>query len=381
MTTYFAHSMLVAGKIRRGVLFTVDNGNISAVKTNTKEVSASDYDIELPGLVSPGFIDTQVNGGGGVLFNYDQSLSAIKSMVDGHAQFGTTSLVPTLITDSHKRMQAAADTIASAIEQDMKGIVGIHFEGPHLSVAKKGIHAAHHVRAISDKDLATITRQDIGKVIVTLAAETVSPDEIKDLVSQGVIVSLGHSGATIEQALAAIDAGATGFTHLYNAMSGLSAREPGLIAAALLDERVTSGLIVDLHHVHPYNCKLAFHSIGTKRLMLVTDAMAQVGSELKTLPWLDSTIRRHDTKLTLDDGSLAGSCLDMASAVRNMNEIVSKDLPSVLAMASKTPADFLGLNTIGEIKVGKLANFVLLDEKLHCVASWICGTQVAGTPQ
>lgn len=381
MTVYFAHSMLVDGKIEQGVLFTVDKGTFSALQIKGNELSTDDYDIELHGLVSPGFIDTQVNGGGGVLFNYEQNPNALQSMIDGHAQFGTTSLLPTLITDSNSKMQAAADAVTSAIEQEMSAVVGIHFEGPHLSLAKKGIHSANHVRALCDKDLAIITRKDIGKVIVTLAPETVSTDEIKDLVSQGVTVSLGHSGASIEQTLAAIDAGATGFTHLYNAMSGLSARDPGLIAAALLDDRITSGLIADLHHVHPYNCRLAFQSIGAKRLMLVTDAMAQVGSDLKTLPWLDSTISRHDTKLTLDDGSLAGSCLDMASAVRNMNQIVSNDLPSVLSMASKTPADFLGLSTVGEIKVGKLANFVLLDEELHCVASWICGTQVAGAPQ
>jgi N-acetylglucosamine-6-phosphate deacetylase len=196
-----------------------------------------------------------------------------------------------------------------------------------------------------------------------------------------VIVSLGHSAASLEQAISAIEAGATGFTHLYNAMSGLTAREPGLIAAALLDKRVVSGLIADMHHVHPYNCKLAMQTIGAERLMLVTDAMAQVGSDIDTLPWLDSTITRHGDKLTLEDGSIAGSCLDMASAVRNMFAHVSQDLPSILNMASHTPARFLGFDDRGEIAVGKNADFVLLDNNLSCVASWIEGKQVAGELQ
>jgi N-acetylglucosamine-6-phosphate deacetylase len=194
-----------------------------------------------------------------------------------------------------------------------------------------------------------------------------------------VIVSLGHSAAKLDTVLAAIDAGATGFTHLFNAMSGLTAREPGMIAAALFDKRVSSGLIVDLHHVAPYNCELAYQCIGASRLMLVTDAMAHVGSNLKTLAWLNSQIVRHGDKLTLEDGSIAGSCLDMASAVRNMCGILSgkmalkNALQASLNMASKAPSNFLELKNKGELKVGNQANFVVLGKHQKMKETWING--------
>jgi len=190
-------------------------------------------------------------------------------------------------------------------------------------------------------------------------------------------VALGHSGADIDTVLAAIDAGASGFTHLFNAMSGLTAREPGMIAAALSDTRVICGLIADLQHVHPYNCKLAFNSIGAKRLMLVTDAMAHVGSSTQTISWHGNIITRHGDKLTLENGDIAGSCLDMAGSVKNMHEIVQGQLEDILNMAAKVPAGFIGLNNIGQLRVGKQADFVLLNEQLKCEACWIKGKQVS----
>jgi N-acetylglucosamine-6-phosphate deacetylase len=203
------------------------------------------------------------------------------------------------------------------------------------------------------------------------------------------VVSLGHSGATVEQAFAAIQAGATCTTHLFNAMSGLKARDPGLINIALSDVRVSSGLIVDLHHVHPQNCALAYQCIGAERLMLVTDAMAHVGSELQTLAWLDSTITRIQGKLTLDDGSLAGSCLDMNSAVKNMYDLLKQQprlnnandlLANVLNMASQVPARLLGIEDIGRLKTGNRADFVLLGDNLLIKGCWINGEQVSGDP-
>jgi N-acetylglucosamine-6-phosphate deacetylase len=264
----------------------------------------------------------------------------------------------------------------------MPGIVGIHFEGPHLSLAKKGIHSAMHVRPVSDADLAVITRKNIGKVLVTIAPENVPPDIIKELVNNGVCVSLGHSGADINTVLKAIDAGALCFTHLFNAMSGLTAREPGMISAALSDKRISAGLIADLHHVHPYNCKLAYQCIGPGRLMLVTDAMAHVGSDMQTLPWLDSTITKAQDKLTLDDGSLAGSCLDMASAVENMFTLLSQGMQSseqqlllsdVLNMASTTPANLVGLTHLGKLMPGYQADFITLSQDFKVNDSWIKG--------
>jgi N-acetylglucosamine-6-phosphate deacetylase len=385
MTTYFAKRLFDGLRMHDNMHLVVNAGIISSIKK--AHLSPLTADAELDGLVCAGFIDTQVNGGGGVLFNYEPSISTLVTMMQAHSKYGTTAMMPTLITDSSEVMKAAADAVADAITEGVQGILGIHYEGPNLSKEKRGIHPSDYVRAVSDTDLATFTRSDIGKVLVTIAPENLAPDVITDLVTQGVVVSLGHSGATVEQALGAIQAGATCTTHLFNAMSGLTAREPGLINIALSDVRVTSGLIADLHHVHPQNCALAYQCIGADRLMLVTDAMAHVGSDLQTLPWLDSTITRMEGKLTLEDGSLAGSCLDMNSAVKNMYDLLKQQprwnnaddlLANVLNMASQVPARLLGIEDIGKLKSGNRADFLLLDDNMRLKGCWINGKQVSG---
>jgi N-acetylglucosamine-6-phosphate deacetylase len=385
MTTYCAKQLFDGLQVHDNMHLQVSAGIISSIKP--AHLSSLAADAELDGLVCAGFIDTQVNGGGGVLFNYAPSMATLVTMMQAHSKYGTTAMLPTLITDSSEVMKAAANAVAEAITEAVPGILGIHYEGPNLSKEKRGIHPSNYVRAISDTDLATFTRNDIGKVLVTIAPESLAPDIITDLVNQGVVVSLGHSGATAEQALAAIQAGASSTTHLFNAMSGLTAREPGLINIALSDVRVTSGLIVDLHHVHPQNCALAYQCIGAERLMLVTDAMAHVGSDIQTLAWLDSTITRMDGKLTLEDGSLAGSCLDMNSAVKNMYDLLKQQprwnnaddlLANVLNMASEVPARLLGIQDIGALKLGNKADFVLLDDNMRIKGCWINGKQVSG---
>ena len=383
MTTYFAKRFFDGLHIHHNMHFEVKHGLINHIEK--AKLSAVAADVQLDGLVCAGFIDTQVNGGGGVLFNYEPSLESLVTMMNGHSKYGTTAMLPTVITDSSEVMDAAANAVAEAVAASTSGILGIHYEGPNLSNEKRGIHPSNYVRSISDADLAIFTRADTGKVMVTIAPETVPPDVITDLVNQGVVVSLGHSAATFEQALAAVDAGATCTTHLFNAMSGLTAREPGLINIALCDERLSSGLIVDLHHVHPQNCSLAYQCIGSERLMLVTDAMAHVGSNLQSLPWLDSTITKKDGKLTLDNGNLAGSCLDMSSAVRNMYSLLTQQtrnydsdtvLTNVLNMASRVPASLLGILDRGSLKIGNRADFVVLNDDLFVTGCWLGGTQL-----
>jgi N-acetylglucosamine-6-phosphate deacetylase len=386
MTIYLAKQLFDGQRMRKDMHMNVQQGQIIGIEWALQ--SPWETDITLDGLVSAGFVDIQVNGGGGVLFNDEQTPEALRKIMQGHAKYGTTAMLPTLITDSHKKMQRAAQAVQDAMAMSMAGIVGIHFEGPHLSLAKKGIHPAMQVRAISDADLAIVTRKNIGKVLMTIAPENVPTDVIEDLVKQGVTVSLGHSGADIDTVLSAIDAGAHCFTHLFNAMSGLTARAPGMISAALTDKRVSAGLIADLHHVHEYNCKLAYQCIGPKRLMLVTDAMAHVGCNMQTYPWLNSTITKVGNKLTLDDGSLAGSCLDMASAVKNMYALLSEGavaseqdtvLYDVLNMASASPATLMGLARLGRLIPQHQADFVLLNHDFRVQGSWINGEQVAGT--
>lgn len=371
--TYLPSSLFDGQHIQQNLAITVSHGKIVALCA-PKNISGDI--IKLDGLLSAGFVDVQVNGGGGVLFNNAPSLATLQTMSKAHSSFGTTSMLPTLITDDIAVMQQAANAIADALVSNVAAIKGVHFEGPHLSTAKKGIHSQQHIRHISDRELSVFCRQDLGQVVVTLAPENVPADVIADLVNQGVKVCLGHSNADIEISLKALAAGATGFTHLFNAMSPLMGRAPGMVGAALLDNDSYCGLIVDHHHVHQRCCQLAFKCKGYHKTMLVTDAMAQVGGQLDTLEYFGSQITRHGNKLTLPDGSLAGSALDMASAVRHCTLDLNVPLTGALTMASQTPAEFLGLAiSHGTIAVGLQADMVLLDKDLQAKSTWINGVR------
>lgn len=385
MKTYYAQYLCNGADVVSNVSLQVEDGVIVAITSAQEHVG--EYDEYLFGIVNAGFIDIQVNGGGGVLFNHQQSVQALSQMAMGHAQFGTTAMLPTLITDNLAKMQSATDAMQQAMAQSLPGVVGIHFEGPHLALPKKGIHSDKQIRSVSDKELDLYTRQDIGKVMVTVAPENVPSDIIKMLVSAGVCVSLGHSNADFDTVLAAIDAGASNFTHLFNAMSGLTAREPGLIGAAFCQAQTYSGIIADFEHVHPANCYLAYQILGANKLLLVTDSMAHVGSQLTTQPWLGDTITRKGNRLSLNDGSIAGSCLDMSQAVANMYGLITNKpylvrrkqaLIETLNMASRTPANLLGLSTHGQLVSGNRADFVVLDVNLKTQASFIAGELIAG---
>jgi N-acetylglucosamine-6-phosphate deacetylase len=350
MTLFYAERLFNGVEVIEQCTFNVEHGLIKDISKVTQ--APTENCIYLEGLVTAGFIDTQVNGGGGKLFNHEPTLNTLKIMSNAHARFGTTSMLPTVITDSLEIMQQAASAIEQAHENQLATIAGIHFEGPHLSQAKKGIHPASHVRHISDNELKIYEQISLGKVLLTIAPETVSPDIIKDLVAKGVIVSLGHSNADIETALLAIEAGACATTHLFNAMSGLSARSPGIINAALCDERLTSGIIADLHHVSHHNLKLA---------------------DLETLDWLDSRITRNGMRLSLEDGSIAGSCLDMNTAVKNIIEHAKVPTTDALYMASQTPANLIGAAHLGSLQTGLRADFIVLNEQMSVTQTFCAG--------
>lgn len=371
--TIFVSALFDGQEFKQNQCIRLVDGKITGINDGL----AAQADEVIDGLLVPGFIDVQVNGGGGVLFNNRPHLSSLKTMSLAHQAFGTTSMLPTLITDAYHTMAAAAEAMAEAISSTMPGILGIHFEGPHLSQPKKGIHPQHHIRAITDRELDLFTRQDLGQIIVTLAPENVSPDVIAELVKQGVIVCLGHSNASAGQVARALQAGATGFTHLYNAMSPLTGREAGMVGIALLDDSSYCGLIVDHHHVSHASCKLAIKCKGADKIMLVTDAMSHVGSEQTTETFLNMEIVREGDKLTIAGGTLAGSALDMASAVRNTHKNLQIPLAQALQMASLTPAKFLTLDhQLGRIKPGYHADWLSLDTDLQVVQSWIAGEKV-----
>lgn len=348
----------------------VSDGKIARIRDAHREELAH----LLSGALIPGYVDTQVNGGGGVLLNQKPTSEGVKIMARAHLAFGSTSMLPTVITDNADIMWQAADAVADVLIGDPLSVTGIHFEGPFLSTAKKGVHDEQFIRAPGDRELSVLFRRDIGTVLVTLAPEQVDTGFIRELVSEGVRVALGHTNATSEQVFAALSAGATGFTHLYNAMSPLTSREPGVVGAALLDETSYCGLIVDHHHVHPDSAKLAIRMKGTGHIMLVTDAMAHVGTDLSSLPFFSTEIRRQGDKLTTPEGTLAGSCLNMHTAVLNTHHDLGFSLAQSSSMASDSPARFLGLeHKIGRLEVGKDANMLLLDSDQQLKQVWLRG--------
>ena len=365
-----AQQVLTPAGILENQTVSIQHGIIHTIRSATQQEQASLH----KGTLIPGYIDTQVNGGGGVLFNQAPTYQTLKTMASAHLQFGTTSMMPTLITDCYEVMVAAADAVSQAIALNHPNIEGIHFEGPFLSTPKKGIHDARYIRSPSDKELALICRKDLGKVMVTLAPENVSTSLIKELVAEGVIVSIGHTNATYEQACDAINAGASGFTHLYNAMSAFTSRAPGVVGAALLNESAYCGLIVDHQHVHPKSAALAIKTKGANRVMLVTDAMAHVGSSINKLAFFDTEIHRQGNKLTTPDGTLAGSCLDMHRALLNVCHDLHISLLDASTMASTTPATLLGIQQrVGSIAQGQKANVLLIDENDQLNKVWVNG--------
>jgi N-acetylglucosamine-6-phosphate deacetylase len=330
---------------------------------------------QLQGLLCPGFIDIQVNGGGGVLFNQQPEVTALKMISQAHLPYGSTGLFPTVITDRFSVMQKAADAVAELLPETGHTILGIHFEGPHLSVQRRGIHPAEQIRPVSDLEMQLLCRKDLGKVLVTVAPETVPVSQIREMCAEGIIVSLGHSAATAEQTLAAIDAGARCATHLFNAMSPLTSREPGMVGAVLASPELYCGLILDHLHVHPLSARIAALCKGEDKLILVTDAMAHTGSELQTLPYLDTEIRRDGLKLTLPDGTLAGSALDMNTALRHFCQDLALPPVAALKALSRNPARLTGLTEMGLLQQGAIANMLLLDRQLNVQRCWLQGVE------
>jgi N-acetylglucosamine-6-phosphate deacetylase len=378
MQRYFAKNLFDGKTIKTNQMITVEDGKLLSIESTQCHEDA----IQLSGLVAPGFVDVQVNGGGGVLLNNQPTLDTLIIMSRAHQQYGSTAILPTLITDDLSTMQLAANAVASAIAQNVKGIMGIHFEGPHLSQPKKGIHPTQHIRQISPEEMAIFKRTDLGLVCVTLAPENVSVELIKELVRAKIKVCLGHSNASAAQTFAALEAGAHGFTHLFNAMSPLQSREAGMVGAALLDSNSYCGLIVDNEHVHISSCQVAIKCKTPDRIMLVTDAMSHVGSEQIELQFAGMKINRHGNKLTIEGGRLAGSTLDMASAVRNSVKSLHCSIQDALKMASTTPATFLDLQQQkGYLAPGFDADWVVLTDEYYVNATYIAGKQVSGLNQ
>jgi N-acetylglucosamine-6-phosphate deacetylase len=296
------------------------------------------------GLIMPGFVDLQVNGGGGVMFNDDQSVATLKIIANAHATTGTLALLPTLITDTPSRTRAAIDAVEQAIVERVDGIVGIHLEGPHLSVARKGAHDPKLIRQMSEEDLAVILNaaQRLPNVMVTVAPENTSLAQIRSMTEAGIIVSLGHTDANAATCHASFDAGARCVTHLFNAMSQMGNREPGLVGATLEREDIYAGLIADTVHVHPAMIRIALAAKPhSERVFLVTDAMAAAGSDIESFMLNGREVFRKEGRLTLEDNTLAGADLSMPQALSVMLGSVREEMSNAVARATSTPAGLL----------------------------------------
>ena len=353
------------------------------LKIVPQEDVSSDYEIISlnQGIICPGFVDIQVNGGGGCLLNEAPSLQSLEKICDTHAKLGTTSLLPTLISDIPEITKAAQTCAIEASEKNIPSFMGLHLEGPHLATSRSGAHDKSVIKPMGKNeclDLETLAKK-ISKVLITVAPEAVPIEFVEQLTSAGVIVSLGHSDCTFAEAEDLVAAGATGVTHLFNAMSQFGSREPGLVGAALELGHLSAGIIADGFHVDEATIRIALRAKKSPgSIFLVSDSMATTGTALGSFELNGRTIFRKNGRLTLENGTLAGADLDLASAVRFMVNNVGISYIDALKMATIYPSTFIGMEReIGVLKPGARADFLWLDDDLNVQSVWRAGEFLA----
>lgn len=359
----------------------VEGGQVAAILPADAEVAGATVARLDGGTLAPGFVDLQLNGGGGLMFNDAPSVATLRVMAEAHARLGALAILPTLITDRPEVTRAAVEAVAQAAAEGVPGVAGLHLEGPHLSRARKGAHDPALIRPMTGDDLRFLLDavRLLPRLLLTIAPESVDPEKISALSRAGVRVSLGHTDAGYETCCAAAKAGASLATHLFNAMSQLGNREPGLVGAVLATGGLSAGLIADGIHVHPVAMRAALLAkAGPGELFLVSDAMAPAGTGLQSFTLNGREIRRSDGRLTLADGTLAGADLDMARALRILTREVGVALDRALAMATAIPARAIGLaDRLGALAPGRTADFVHLSPRLELRSVWRRGAALA----
>lgn len=358
----------------------VEDGKVAAIAASIPDDVET---INATGLlVVPGFVDLQVNGGGGVMFNNQPDVDGITRICAAHAAFGTTALMVTLITDKPDITGKAIDAGIAAQGTHVPGFLGLHFEGPHLSVGRKGTHDPALIRFMDESDQQRLLtcKQSLSHMLTTIAPESVSTAQVTSLAEAGIIVSLGHTDATYATAAHYAGAGASMVTHLFNAMSQLGNREPGLVGAGLHEDAFHCGLIADGFHVDPVSMALALKAkTGPGRIFLVTDAMSTIGTDDTGLELTGRHVYRKDGRLTLADGTLAGADIDMLSCIRFVHERIGLPLEEALRMASLYPAQAIKTEKKGRLLAGYDADFVMLNDDLSIESTWIAGRAVFNT--
>lgn len=351
----------------------VEGAHIVAVVPGAAPAGAQVVDLQGRYLM-PGFIDTQVNGGGDVLFNDAPTVEGLRRIAEAHRRYGTTGLMPTLISDDVAVMLRAIEAVRDAIAQRVPGILGIHLEGPYLASARKGVHDPDKFHTPDADELDRIASLGVGKTMLTLAPERFDNATLQALAARGVLVCAGHTAADYDRLSDAFAHGVRGVTHLFNAMTPMGSREPGGVGAAIEDPDSWCGVIVDGEHVHDASLRIAIAAKPRGKIMLVTDAMPPVGGEREDFTLYGQTMTCRDGKCSTAEGTLAGSALDMATAVRNTVRRLGLPLDEACRMASTYPAEFLGLgHELGRIAPGYRADLVVLDEALQVAGTWIDG--------
>ncbi|MCP3165442.1 N-acetylglucosamine-6-phosphate deacetylase [Myxococcus qinghaiensis] len=333
-------------------------------------------------LLVPGFIDLQVNGAGGVLFNESPTVDAALSIAATMRRTGTTGLLPTFITDAPDLTTRACEAASEAMARPGGGVLGIHLEGPFISPERPGVHASRYIRQPEPSDLESLTALAAhlsragGRLLVTLAPERVEDSFLRRLCDAGAVLFAGHTTASYERAMESVAAGVRGFTHLFNAMPPVLGRQPGPVQAGFSADEAWCSVIVDGHHVHPANLRQLLKAKPPGKVLLVTDAMPPVGTHESTFTLYGLTILRRDGRLVTEDGTLAGADIDMSAAVRNCIHLLGLPLEEALRMASLHPAQALGLEgRLGRLATGCRADLTLLREDLTVQATWVCGNE------
>lgn len=354
---FYAGGVIFDGtKLHHDSILGVEGGVVSVLDRFERTRQDGDI-IDLAGdILSAGYVDLQVNGGGGVMLNDAPGLSTLNRMARAHRRLGATTILPTLITDTPAATRSAIDAVEAAIAAGVPGIAGLHLEGPHLSAARKGAHDPALIRPMDGEDLRLLQEgaQRLPVLMITLAPESATTDQVRALCRAGAIISIGHSDAGFDTCLDYQAAGASCVTHLFNAMSQLGSREPGVVGAALACGGLSAGLIADTVHVHPETMRAAWAAkVGPGALFLVSDAMSPAGTGQSQFMLNGRVITRSAGRLTLEDGTLAGADLDLTTAVRVLVRDVGLNLDTALGAATSVPARVAGLaGSAGHIRAG-----------------------------
>ncbi len=328
------------------------------------------------GILAPGFIDLQVNGGGGVLFNNSPNKESLNTIIKAHQFFGTTSVMPTVISDSLEVLEQCIKTVTEEIKNN-SSLLGIHIEGPFFNTKYRGVHQKQYISTINSDYLNLFESLKGFPVMLTLAPECISSQQLKHLTSLGIKTLAGHSDASYDELDDAIKNGLDGFTHLFNAMSQISAREPGVVGSALHFENTFASIIVDLHHVHPSLIQLAYQLKPTGKLFFISDSMATINHGKPSFELYDEVVNELDGRLVNSEGKLAGSSITQIDAVKNAYQKCNIPLNQALAMASRYPAEYLGIaNHLGSLKPGYRADLVHFDSNFKVRNAWVSGKQI-----